>query len=93
MSSRHDSVSVMQREPLLWEKQNGESAKAFHAFTLYRDMRARRSLANVGRTLGETRVAGPSMVEDWSVRWRWVDRADASIVTRIPDSAKTTPER
>jgi hypothetical protein len=67
----------MERDLLPWEKQSGESAKAFHAFTLYRDMRAGRSLANVGRTLGETGVAGPSMVAEWSARWRWVERADA----------------
>jgi hypothetical protein len=67
----------MELERLPWEKLSGESAKAFHAFTIYRDLGAARSLAKVGRALGETGVAGPSMVEEWSVRWRWVERSDA----------------
>jgi hypothetical protein len=77
MSSLRRTVLVVQPDRLPWEKERGESAKAFYAFSIYRDFGAARSLARVGRTLGETGVAGPSMVEGWSVRWRWVERADA----------------
>lgn len=81
MAPRKRSTAVVKREPapdpLPWEKQKGESQKAFHAFSLYRDLRSTRSLTNVQRTLHETRTAGPSMVATWSRKWKWVERADA----------------
>ena len=57
----------------LWERQEGESAKAFEAFSTYRDMGAERSLAKVGQALGKTKA----MMEKWSTTNNWVERAEA----------------
>jgi hypothetical protein len=57
----------------LWERQEGESAKAFEGFAAYRDMGPARSLAAVGHALGKTKAA----CEPWSSRWGWVERAGA----------------
>jgi hypothetical protein len=63
---------------LPWEKQRGESAKAFNAFRIYRDLGPGRAQVKVGRILGESGVpTALSQVERWSSRWRWVDRCDA----------------
>jgi hypothetical protein len=57
----------------LWERQGGESAKAFEGFAAYRDLGPARSLAAVGQALGKTKAA----CEPWSSRWGWVERAAA----------------
>jgi hypothetical protein len=68
----------MEPELLAWEKQRGESAKAFSAFVLYRDLRAERSLTKVVRILYETGTpTSRSQLGEWSARWNWVERADA----------------
>jgi hypothetical protein len=59
-------------EPL-WERQEGESARAFEGFATYRDLGPARSLAAVGQALGKTKAA----CEPWSSRWGWVERAAA----------------
>jgi hypothetical protein len=71
------NVPAVVDEPLPWEKQKGESAKAFWGFEKYRDLGAIRSLTKVMEIAEETRVAGPSMIERWSSKWRWIDRVDA----------------
>lgn len=48
----------------------GEGAKAFEAFTIYREMGPARSHAKVGQALGKSTV----MVGKWSVQWNWVER-------------------
>jgi hypothetical protein len=64
--------------PEPWEKQRDESAKAFEAFVIYRDLGARRSQANVRRVLAEGGVsATPTQTERWSTQHGWVARADA----------------
>lgn len=55
---------------LAWERQENESAKAYEAFSLYRDLGPERSLARVGQTLGKSRA----LMERWSSRHDWVDR-------------------
>lgn len=65
-----------------WEKQYGESAKAFGAFTVYRDLApADRSLREVGIRLKRS----SSMIERWSAAFQWVRRVGAwdSEVDRI----------
>jgi hypothetical protein len=54
----------------LWQRQVGESAKAYHAFTLYRDMMEKRTLAKVGKELG----CSSTNVERWARRWAWTRR-------------------
>lgn len=58
---------------LAWERQENESARAFEAFVLYRDMGAARSLAKVGQVLGKS----TALMERWSVAQSWVDRVKA----------------
>jgi hypothetical protein len=55
-----------------WERQTGESTKAFRAFVAYRDDEDR-SLVKVGCELG----VSPQLIERWSRRWRWVERVAA----------------
>ena len=54
-----------------WERQPGESAKAYEAFSTYRDMGSDRSLAKVGHALGKSKA----MMEKWSSAHNWVERA------------------
>lgn len=53
----------------LWERQNGESKKAYEAFEIYRDQE-KRSYAEVGRRLGKSK----KQIEKWGSRWHWVVR-------------------
>lgn len=71
--------------PALWERQRGESVRAFHAFTLYRDLPPReRSLRRVaGLLYGDTRATNgrrksvPGRIQAWATRWSWAERAAA----------------
>ena len=56
-----------------WERQEGETAKAYEAFSEYRDMGADRSLAKVGHKLGKSKA----QMEKWSKKYSWVARAEA----------------
>ena len=55
-----------------WERQDGETAKAYEAFSEYRDMGAERSLAKVGQKLGKSKA----QMEKWSKKYSWVARAE-----------------
>lgn len=55
-----------------WEKLEGETSVAFEAFCIYRDKGPARSNAKVAQALGKSK----QIVDRWSSRWRWVDRAD-----------------
>jgi len=60
-----------------WHRQPGETAKAFHAFVLYRDMLPKeRSLQKVRQKLTKT---PPYLryLKTWSSRFSWVARAQA----------------
>ena len=62
--------------PEPWERQSGESAEAFGAFVMYRDMGAdgqKRSLAKLGQNLGKTKA----QMEHWSSKWNWQERVIA----------------
>ena len=57
----------------MWERQEGESAKAWNAFRLYRDMEpTERSIAKIAAKLG---YSAPVLCERWSMRNNWVARA------------------
>lgn len=58
---------------LAWERQPDESARAYEAFCLYRDMGPDRSLAKVGEMVGKSKA----QMEKWSRRHGWVDRVRA----------------
>lgn len=55
-----------------WERQEKETAKAYEAFSEYRDMGASRSLAKVGQKLGKSKA----QMEKWSKKYGWVARAE-----------------
>lgn len=57
----------------LWERQTGETDKAFQAFGIYRDMGPGRSMEAVGKAQGKSRKS----IEPWSVTWGWGERASA----------------
>lgn len=55
----------------VWERLENESAEAYEAFSLYRDMNpAERSLAQVGRKLGKSKA----LMERWSSKHEWQRR-------------------
>ena len=56
-----------------WERQEGETARAYEGFSVYRDMGAERSLAKVGQRLGKSKA----QMEKWSKKYSWVARAEA----------------
>lgn len=56
-----------------WEQQPGESAKAFEAFAIYRDMSAERSVRKVTQRLNKSLT----LIGKWSSRYNWPERARA----------------
>jgi hypothetical protein len=72
--------------PPPWERQPGESARAFRAFAIYRDAGPSRSLDKVGLEVSPPRVpAGEGQpgrkrgstgrIREWCRRYAWVERA------------------
>jgi hypothetical protein len=59
-----------------FERQPGESAKAYRAFCCYRDLGAERSLAKAAETYYGSRK-NLAQVGLWSRKFDWVDRAQA----------------
>jgi CRP-like cAMP-binding protein len=56
-----------------WDRQPRETEPAYEAFLAYRDLGSGRSLAKVGAGLGKSEA----LMERWSSRWGWVERARA----------------
>jgi hypothetical protein len=54
----------------LWERRNNESAEAFEAFAIYRDLGVGRNLTKVWQQLGKSHT----LIERWSHRHDWVLR-------------------
>ena len=63
------SRAALPPEP--WERQKGESTRAYEAFTIYRDMGANRSLSKTWQNLGKSK----GTITGWSSKWEWVKRA------------------
>lgn len=53
-----------------WERQKGESEKAYEAFTTYRDMGAKRSVSAVSERLSKSR----QLISRWKATWNWDER-------------------
>ena len=54
-----------------WEQQENETAPAFAAFVIYRDLGLGiRSVVKVGQQLGKSKT----LIERWSSQWNWVNR-------------------
>lgn len=60
-------------EPLPWERQKGETIRAFSHFALYRDLGPQRTVSKVATA---TRLSEHTLKEQ-SAKYRWVERADA----------------
>lgn len=56
-----------------WERQAGESAKAFEAFAIYRDMGIERSVRKVAQRLNKS----VALIAEWSSKKDWVERCRA----------------
>lgn len=56
-----------------WERQEGESAKAYEAFMVYLKLGDERSQQAVGKELAKSR----QLISRWSATYRWVERAAA----------------
>lgn len=56
-----------------WERQKGESAQAFEAFSLYLDLGTERSIRAVSQELGKSKT----LIDRWSRTNSWVERCRA----------------
>lgn len=66
-------MAAKEKAPQVWERQPEESAKAFEAFAIYRDMGNDRSIAKVAEKLGKSEA----LLHRWSSKFDWVNRAAA----------------
>jgi hypothetical protein len=62
---------------LPYERQLGESSKAFAAFCIYRDRGPGRTLLEACRQFYGKPTANLRQLETWSTRWNWVSRVKA----------------
>ena len=60
----------------VWEKRESETARAYRAFCVYRDMGVDRSLAKVRAKLGK-KSGYERQLQEWSSDHEWVSRAAA----------------
>lgn len=83
MAKRHDEASI-------WERMGGESAEAYAAFSLYRDMAYQTKDANGNEKICDVPVCRRSiravakklgksegLLERWSSNWDWGNRVEA----------------
>lgn len=56
-----------------WERQKGETEKAFEAFAIYRDMGEKRTFTAVAEKLQKS----GSLIRRWKDRWEWQERVRA----------------
>lgn len=65
------SKTTIPPEP--WERQKGETARAFEAFAVYRDMGPSRSINKTAQALDKNRTT----IGEWSAKYEWVKRVAA----------------
>jgi len=65
-----------------------ESAKAFHAFQIYRDLGPKRSLAKVAKKLGISR----QLIERWSKQHSWQKRIRVLMIADAERSARAAEQ-
>src|SRR5262245_48492622 len=65
-----------------------ETAKAFHALQIYRDLGPKRSLAKVGKKLGVSR----QLLERWSKQHSWQKRIRALMIADAERSARAAKQ-
>lgn len=83
-------MAKRQNEASIWERRSGESAEAYAAFSLYRDMAYRTEDAEGNLKISDVPLVrrsaravaiqvgkNESLLERWSVTWDWVNRAEA----------------
>ena len=70
MAKKKDRTEI---EPELWERQTDESAQAFEAFAMYRDMGVNRSIRKAARNLNKA----VTTLAEWSSKHEWVKRVAA----------------
>jgi hypothetical protein len=68
-----NGMENLQAEEKPWDRRPGESAKAYRAFALYRDMQADRTFESVAR---ELRCSGTN-IRRFAKRWDWAQRVRA----------------
>ena len=69
----HDTRILDDFDVSVWQRQQGESTKAYAAFCVYRDMGPERSCPAVAAAVGKS----GALMRRWSSRWEWVRRAAA----------------
>lgn len=57
----------------VWERRQGESAKAYQAFVIYRDLGAERSTSKVAQKLSKSE----QLIRRWSAKHEWQQRVEA----------------
>lgn len=65
------SKAVIPPEP--WERQKGETSRAYEAFGIYRDQGPDRSITKTAQQLHKNRTT----IGEWSAKYEWVKRAAA----------------
>jgi hypothetical protein len=76
MSSGLQTWNPIRANP--WERQRGESAKAFAAWVLYRDMVDTRSYQKVAQELSKS----DTLIKRWGTKWRWQERLNAFLASQ-----------
>ena len=66
-------MSRINTPPEPWERRKGETARAYEAFTVYRDMGAGRSINKTAQNLTKNRTT----IAEWSSKHEWVKRVAA----------------
>lgn len=66
----------MVSEPQAWERQEGETSKAWAAFAVYRDLGKNRTLMTTVEALGK-KPGYKRVLETWSSKFDWVSRCRA----------------